>query len=393
MNTLKTLCTVIVLSAVGYGVYATLYGKPEGNPPPEVTPGWDSAPSVQMPQMSSAGPATLGQGGAAPKFVPAAPSGEANPFPASTDRYSSADANMAASVTPPFVPSSVSLPAGEHSSPYPNTQTGHDSVYNRAGAQGDGTQTASLQVPLSGNHSAAGAAPADYAAAKQSAMSLLQQGKLDDGLRALSAWYDHPELPPADKQELNDLLDRVAGTVIYSRQHLLASAYQTQPGDTLDRIAEAYQVPWQLLAKINGIQDPQRLRPGESLKVFRGPFHAVVNLQRYELTLYLGDRYAGRFKIGIGKDHSTPLGDHTVLDKVRNPAYYGPDGKVMGSSDPQNPLGGYWIDLGNKIGIHGTIDPQSIGREDSRGCIRLAPRDIEDVFDILSKGSIVYIRP
>ena len=171
------------------------------------------------------------------------------------------------------------------------------------------------------------------------------------------------ELPPAAKQELNGLLDRVAGSVIYSRQHLIALPYQTQPGDTLDRIAEAYEVPWQLLAKINGISDPQRLRPGEQLKVFRGPFHAVVNLQRYEMTLYLGDRYAGRFKIGIGKDHSTPLGDHKVLDKVRNPAYYGPDGKAMGPNDPQNPLGGYWIDLGNKIGIHGTIDPHSIGRE------------------------------
>jgi LysM repeat protein len=393
VNTLKTLCTVIVLSAVGYGVYATLYGKPDGDPPPEVTPGWDTAPQVQMPQMSNTSPATMGQGGAAPKFVPAAPSGEGNPFPSALEppRYPSAEANSAASTSPAFVPSSVSLPAN-NSPAYPQTQSAADSVYNRTGTQGDGTQMASLQVPANSSP-AAGTASAEFAMSWQSSLSMLQQGKLDEGLVALSKWYDDPRLSPTEQQELNGLLDRVAGTVIYSRQHLLEPPYQAQPGDTLDRIAEAYQVPWQLLAKINGIQNPQQLRPGEQLKVFRGPFDAVINLGRFEMTLYLQGRYAGRFRIGTGRDHSTPPGEFAVKDKVKNPAYYAPDGKMVPANDPQNPLGGYWIDLGNQIGIHGTNDPQSIGRDESRGCIRLAARDIEDVFDILSKGSRVFIRP
>jgi lipoprotein-anchoring transpeptidase ErfK/SrfK len=48
--------------------------------------------------------------------------------------------------------------------------------------------------------------------------------------------------------------------------------------------------------------------------------------------------------------------------------------------------------------IHGTNDPQSIGRAESLGCIRLDSRGIKDVYEILSvrtdrsAGSKVTIR-
>jgi lipoprotein-anchoring transpeptidase ErfK/SrfK len=172
---------------------------------------------------------------------------------------------------------------------------------------------------------------------------------------------------------------------------MLEDVYSVQPGDTLERVAERYNVPWQLLAKINGIADPQHVRAGDQLKVVRGPFDAMVNLQKYELTLFLRGRYAGRFRIGIGQDQSTPDGEFSVKNKVANPTYYGPN-QVIGADDPNNPLGERWIDLGNQIGIHGTNDPRSIGQAESRGCIRLSPGDVEDVYDILSIGSKVVIR-
>jgi lipoprotein-anchoring transpeptidase ErfK/SrfK len=49
--------------------------------------------------------------------------------------------------------------------------------------------------------------------------------------------------------------------------------------------------------------------------------------------------------------------------------------------------------LGNSYGIHGTIEPGSIGKAASRGCIRLADADVIDVYDFLVKGSEVVIRP
>jgi lipoprotein-anchoring transpeptidase ErfK/SrfK len=232
--------------------------------------------------------------------------------------------------------------------------------------------------------------PADFLIAFNSAQAELNEGRTVDALQTLSVWYGHPGLTAADQLSLIQGLDYLAGAVIYSRQHTLEQGYQVQPGDTLNQIAQAYEVPWELLAKINGLSDPQRLRPGDVLKVIRGPFHATVELDQFRLTLWLADMYAGRFQIGVGQDQSTPMGEFVVLNKVVNPTYYGP--QVIDAEDPSNPLGEHWIDLGNRIGIHGTIEPDTIGRAESRGCIRLRPGEIQDVFDMLAVGSKVTIR-
>ena len=64
----------------------------------------------------------------------------------------------------------------------------------------------------------------------------------------------------------------------------------------------------------------------------------------------------------------------------------------MEPDDPENPLGEYWLGLGDHIGIHGTNDPSTIGRAASRGCIHLGDSEIEEVFSLLSTGSKVLIR-
>lgn len=44
---------------------------------------------------------------------------------------------------------------------------------------------------------------------------------------------------------------------------------------------------------------------------------------------------------------------------------------------PNNPVGVVWIALNKKgIGLHGTSDPDSIGRSASHGCVRLANWDV-----------------
>jgi LysM repeat protein len=226
---------------------------------------------------------------------------------------------------------------------------------------------------------------AEFAGLMQSVRTLLDENRLAEAHLQLSEWYGDPHFSPEENAQLTDMLDRLAGTVIYSREHLLERPYEVQPGDTLEKIADAYEVPWQLLANINGIRDARTVRPGQTLKVLKGPFDAYVNLSQFELVLYLGNRYAGRFPIGIGRDQETPEGKFVVERKITNPTYYGQP--VIDKDDPNNPLGEYAIDLGQSIWIHGTNDPQSIGRADSRGCIRLGERDIKDLSEILSAKS------
>ena len=131
----------------------------------------------------------------------------------------------------------------------------------------------------------------------------LDEGKLAEVRLALSKVYLDPNLPAEQAKEMTDLLDQLAGTVIYSREHYLERAYIAQQGDTIDKVARNYNVPWQLLAKINGLMPPSApgaeesfkdrpLKLGTELKVVRGPFDAVVHLDKRELTLLVQGRYA-----------------------------------------------------------------------------------------------------
>jgi len=167
--------------------------------------------------------------------------------------------------------------------------------------------------------------------------------------------------------------------------------HEIEPGDQLRKVATQYKITWEYLAKLNQI-DPKKIRPGQKLKVIKGPFFAFVDLSDFTLTVHAHGYFVKRYQIGIGKDHSTPTGKFQVKDKLVDPTYYGQDG-VIANDDPANPLGERWIDLGESYGIHGTIDPVSIGKAESKGCVRMHNEDVAEVYDLLGLDSEVVIRP
>ena len=232
----------------------------------------------------------------------------------------------------------------------------------------------------------------------QTIQSKLDAGRLDEAHLALSTLYGSPDIPVEMDRQVIDLLDQLAGSVIFSRQHLLEPEYTVRLGETIEQIAQTHYVPWQLLVRINGIRDPKNLQPGQKLKVIRGPFSAVIDLTKYELTLMLKGRYAGRFPIGAGRDYANLAGSYVVSDKTTNPRYFGPDQMEIAAEDPNNPYGEFWIGLSTQdgqpcgVGIHGTNDPANLHRTGSRGGICLDQQDIDDLFGILSVGSRVVIR-
>ena len=199
---------------------------------------------------------------------------------------------------------------------------------------------------------------------------------------------------------MTELLDKLAGSVIFSRQHTLQPPYRVNPGETLDEIASRHDVPWRLLAKINGIDDPRALEPGQTLKVLRGPFTAMVSLSRRELTLFLDKSYAGRFPISIGSDRPPQEGVFQVRDKMVERTHYDRTGREIPPGNPDNPYGKFWLGLGGKydrgvasdLGIHAAAVWNGPGGPPGRGCIGLNARDAEDLYDILSLGSTVIIK-
>ena len=82
----------------------------------------------------------------------------------------------------------------------------------------------------------------------------------------------------------------------------------------------------------------------------------------------------------------TPRGRHTVVRKIKDPVWTKPDwafveeGKKVPAPDSplrkeRGTMGKYALDLGERVMLHGTNDPKSIGRRVSHGCVRL-PNDM-----------------
>ena len=196
-------------------------------------------------------------------------------------------------------------------------------------------------------------------------------------------------------------LTRIGQETIFSQRIFendpYASRYVIKAGDTLGKIAKEHLVSAEFLARINDIQDMNKIRLGQTIKIVEGPFHAEISKSAFALDVYLGTgssrTFVKRFKVGLGTDGSTPTGEWTVKNKLKNPTYYPPrGGRILPADHPENPLGERWIGLEgvsgealgqSRYGIHGTIEPESIGANASMGCVRLYNEDVEDLFDYL----------
>ena len=91
--------------------------------------------------------------------------------------------------------------------------------------------------------------------------------------------------------------------------------------------------------------------------------------------------------MGLGKEDSTPLGAYCAGAKLKNPTQFDRDkGKTIEFGAPDHTIGTRWITIASQYGIHGTVEPQSIGKQMSKGCIRMLNEDVEQVFDLLVPG-------
>ena len=128
-----------------------------------------------------------------------------------------------------------------------------------------------------------------------------------------------------------------------------------------------------------------------------------VSTKESMLEVHAGDKIVAAFPVTVGSSQTaSPIGDWKVraIAKLPNFRY---DKKMLNegerSSDfkmlppgPNNPVGIMWIALNKKgIGLHGTNDPDSIGRSASHGCIRLANWDVVKVAELVKPGVPVHI--
>lgn len=124
-----------------------------------------------------------------------------------------------------------------------------------------------------------------------------------------------------------------------------------------------------------------------------------IRLSQRQLVLYRGTTLLRTYPVAVGREGwQTPIGTFEVLDKVENPAWMNPfTNRVTPGGSVENPLGrhwlGFWTDGTNWVGMHGTPNPESVGRAASHGCIRLHNSDIRELFTLVSVGTPVRVVP
>jgi L,D-transpeptidase-like protein/putative peptidoglycan binding protein len=127
----------------------------------------------------------------------------------------------------------------------------------------------------------------------------------------------------------------------------------------------------------------------------------VVRVNENRLYLYDGFHVEASWPVATAKPgYTTPDGVWRVWDKRENPTWYNPALDTWGADlpavvpgGPGNPMGtrAIYIDAPGLIRVHGTSDPNSIGRYASHGCIRMQNGDVENLFEKVEVGMHVII--
>ena len=207
----------------------------------------------------------------------------------------------------------------------------------------------------------------------------------------------------AEYEQVGAQLRELNGDPSVSLHALLElESYSVDSGDSLwklcnrtfkDRFGVTPEVG--LVRLVNGLTR-DTLSVGQKLVVPRKPLTIVVDADEHGLVAWIGNVAIAAYRVGLGRDERTPRRSFTVEVKQENPAwFYG--GRTIPFGDPENILGSRWMGFDNQpeasgFGIHGTSLPESIGRNESMGCVRMRNAEVEQLFELVSRGTRVSIQ-
>ena len=110
------------------------------------------------------------------------------------------------------------------------------------------------------------------------------------------------------------------------------------------------------------------------------------------LTLKCNDEIIKTYNVATGTNNSTPVGTFKIGNKLVNPVWY-KEGAVVPAGSPENILGTRWLGFDDlpSYGIHGTTEPQSIGKQSTAGCVRMINAEVEELYSLLPIGTEVTV--
>ena len=128
----------------------------------------------------------------------------------------------------------------------------------------------------------------------------------------------------------------------------------------------------------------------------------IVDTRERHLYLIQSETLALRYGIGVGREGFTWAGLLNISRKVEWPDWRPPPEMLerqpylprFMAGGPGNPLGARAMFLGSTVyRIHGTNAPETIGHAVSSGCFRLVNDDVVDLYNRVSVGTRVIVRP
>jgi hypothetical protein len=177
--------------------------------------------------------------------------------------------------------------------------------------------------------------------------------------------------------------------------------YMANDNDVMEKIAAANNTSIELLQCSNNLKSTDySVWSGRAFRIYKGDWKIKVSKKHLYLHLYDGNRLFKVYRVGIGREDRTPEGKFVIVSKVKEPAWYSSTGKIVPYGSPSNVIGTRWLKLlpeGDTdkgllgYGIHGTWDPDSIGKTVSNGCIRMKNHDVEELFMIVPRLTSVTI--
>ncbi len=248
-------------------------------------------------------------------------------------------------------------------------------------------------------------------AAFQTAQNLPSTGALD-----VDTWKALLAVPGADRPAAaaytvtaQDLAGPFAPDVGEDFVKLAAQPDGPQFATPLEALAERFHMSQALLQALN--PDADFKTAGQALVVVDADAPAfakgdvksiVVSKAHAALTAYGADnKVLAVYPATVGStEKPSPSGVHKVVGVARNPDYvydpkklhWGPrsHGKLTVKPGPNNPVGVVWIDLNApSYGIHGSPDPDKIGKTASHGCVRLTNWDAQALAAGVKPGVVV----
>jgi lipoprotein-anchoring transpeptidase ErfK/SrfK len=148
---------------------------------------------------------------------------------------------------------------------------------------------------------------------------------------------------------------------------------------------------------------PRAVAPPREIVAYSGPHSPgtiVVSTEERRLYYVLPGNQAVKYGIGVGRPGFEWSGTRTIVMKREWPSWSPPPQMIRRRPDlprfmpggPANPLGARAMYLGGTLyRIHGSNEPETIGRAVSSGCIRLTNEDVADLYERVQIGARVIV--